>query len=90
MYYACMVAMQIRGVPEDVRRTLAARAVARGQSLQAFLLTLVTEEAHRSANLALLERFTARTDGSTLTREQVGEAIDQARAERETRTAAPG
>ena len=78
-----MVALQIRDVPDDIRQTLAEQAAARGQSLQAFLLTLVTDEARRSTNLALLERFGARQDGSQLSTAQVIEALDQARAERE-------
>ena len=78
-----MVALQIRDVPEDIRQTLAEQAAARGQSLQAFLLKLVTEEARRSTNLAVLERFRARHDGSQLSTAQVTEALDQARAGRE-------
>ncbi len=78
-----MVALQIRDVPEDIRQTLAKQAAARGQSLQAFLLTLVTDEARRSSNLAVLERFGARHDGSQLSTAEVTEALDQARAERE-------
>jgi len=78
-----MVALQIRHVPDDIRQTLAARAAARGQSLQSFLLTLVTEEARRSTNLALLDRFGGRQDGSRLTSAQVTEALDHARVERE-------
>ncbi len=78
-----MVALQIRDVPDDIRQTLADRAAARGQSLQSFLLTLVTEEARRSTNLALLERFGGRQDGSQLSTTQVTEALDHARAERE-------
>jgi len=78
-----MVALQIRDVPDDIRQTLAERAAARGQSLQSFLLTLVTDEARRSTNLALLERFGARQDGSQLSTAQVTEALDQARAERQ-------
>lgn len=78
-----MVALQIRDVPDDIRRALAERAAARGQSLQSFLLTLVTDEARRSTNLALLERFGARQDGSQLSPAQVTEAVDQARAERQ-------
>ena len=78
-----MVALQIRDVPEEVRQTLADRAAARGQSLQSFLLSLVIAEARRSTNLALLERFGAREDGSRLSTMQVTEALDDARAERE-------
>lgn len=80
-----MVALQIRDVPDDVRQTLAEQAAARGQSLQAFLLTLVMDEARRSANLAILQRFGARQDGSQLSSAQVAEALDQARNEREAR-----
>ena len=79
-----MVALQIRDVPEDIRQTLAEQAAARGQSLQSFLLTLVTDEARRSTNLTVLERFGARHDGSQLSTAEVTEALDQARAERET------
>lgn len=78
-----MVALQIRDVPEDIRQTLAKQAAARGQSLQAFLLTLVTDEARRSSNLAVLERFGARHDGSQLSTAEATEALNQARAERE-------
>jgi plasmid stability protein len=77
-----MVALQIRDVPEDVRDALAARARARGQSLQTFLLAMVQDEARRSRNLALLVRFADRTDGSTLTAEEATAAVEHARSER--------
>lgn len=80
-----MVALQIRDVPDDVRESLAGLAKARGQSLQSYLLALVTDEARRSTNLALLDRFGARQDGSHLSPAEVIEALDQARVERETR-----
>ncbi len=78
-----MVALQIRDVPEDIRDALAERARARGQSLQAFLLSLVQDEARRSHNLALLDRFAGRDDGSQLTAGEAADAIAQARAERD-------
>lgn len=78
-----MVALQIRDVPDDVRRTLADRAAAAGQSLQAFLLALVTEEAHRARNTALLQRFSGRDDGSLLSAAEAQHLLDSARAERE-------
>jgi hypothetical protein len=78
-----MIALQIRDVPEEVRDALAERARARGQSLQAFLLSLVQDEARRSRNIALLERFTDRSDGSQLTGEQAAEGLTQARTERD-------
>jgi len=46
-------------------------------------LALVTDEARRSTNLAVLERFGARQDGSQLSSAQVTQALDQARAERD-------
>ncbi|MGH3785686.1 MAG: FitA-like ribbon-helix-helix domain-containing protein [Pseudonocardiaceae bacterium] len=78
-----MVALQIRDVPEDVRQVLAQRARARGQSLQAFLLWLVEQEARRSRNLSLLVRFANRSDGSQLSVAEVTDVLDQARAERD-------
>ncbi len=78
-----MVALQIREVPDDIRQTLADRAAARGQSLQSFLLSLVTAEARRSTNLALLQRFDGRHDGSQLSTVQVREDLDQARDRRD-------
>lgn len=78
-----MVALQIRDVPEDVRDVLTERARVRGQSLQAFLLSLVQEEARRSRNIALLQRFEGRVDGSRLTSDEVTRALDEARTERD-------
>lgn len=78
-----MVALQIRDVPDDVRQALAERARARGQSLQAFLLWLVEEEARRSRHLALLDSFAGRDDGSRLAAEDATDALDQARVERD-------
>lgn len=79
-----MVALQIREVPDDIRQALADRAAERGQSLQSYLLNLITDEARRSTNLTLLERFGSRDDGSQLTTTQVTEALDRARADRDT------
>jgi antitoxin FitA len=79
-----MVALQIRDVPEDVRDVLAERARARGQSLQAFLLSLVKDEARRSRNILLLKQFEGRTDGASLTLEEVTREFDELRGRRET------
>lgn len=80
-----MVALQIRDVPDDVRDALVERARRRGQSLQAFLLWLVREEARRSRNLALLDRFAGRNDGSSVAAAAATEAVDMARRERDAR-----
>lgn len=63
MYSACMVAIQIRDVPEDVRSALAAQAEAYGQSLQGYLLDVISTQARRTANLTALQRFVHRNDG---------------------------
>lgn len=60
---ACMVAIQIRDVPDEVRDALVAQADARGQSLQRYLLGIVSAQARRSRNVELLSRFETRTDG---------------------------
>jgi plasmid stability protein len=77
-----MVALQIRDVPDDVRDVLAEQAAARGQSLQAFLLGLVEDEARRSGNGQLLRRFAGRVDGSTLTAGQAARLMDESRDRR--------
>lgn len=63
MYSACMVAIQIRDVPDDVRDALVSQADANGQSLQRFLLDVVSAQARRSRNVELLRRFGSRSDG---------------------------
>lgn len=72
-----MVALQIRDVPDDVRQALAKCARTRGQSPQSFLLALLEDEAQRSRNLHLLDRFADRGDGSRLSADQVTEALDR-------------
>ncbi|MGY1451783.1 hypothetical protein [Streptomyces sp. SS8] len=52
-----MVALRIRDAPEEVRDALIARARERGQSLQAFLLSLMVGEASFSRNLDLLREI---------------------------------
>lgn len=61
-----MTAITIRDVPEQVRKTLAGEAAERGQSLQAFLLSVLTQRAEFSHNRQLMievERDFARHDG---------------------------
>jgi hypothetical protein len=81
------VALQIRDVPEEVRDALAEMARKRGQSLQAFLLALVEQEARLARNLALLDRLDGLGGGVTDPAD-VLEALDQARAERDERNPA--
>lgn len=87
-----MVALQIRDVPEEVRDVLAARARAQGRSLQAYLLEVVTNEARRSRNVAILQEHRERlkelgggatSDGAAL------RALREARREREEQLSRP-
>lgn len=70
-----MVAIQVRDVPEVVRDVLAAQALTRGQSLQSYLLHLLSAQAAREANPAALERFSGRDDGMTAAVDEVAQAV---------------
>lgn len=52
------VALQIRDVPDDIRDLLAAQAASRGQSMQAYLLDVISREA-RLGNKVDIFRDTA-------------------------------
>ena len=56
--------------------------------MQAFLLSIVLNEARRSANAAVLARFSDRSDGSRLTSAEIVTALDEARSERDAQLAA--
>lgn len=77
-----MVAIQIRNIPDDVRDVLMRRARAKGQSLQAFLRDVVLREASFDNNIAVLDSFASRRASSTVTGQDVLDALDEARAER--------
>jgi antitoxin FitA len=69
MHYGCrlsrMGAIQIRDVPDDVHRTLRARAAAAGQSLSAYLLDELIRVAERPPVADVLARAGARHGGTT-------------------------
>ncbi|MHB9859507.1 FitA-like ribbon-helix-helix domain-containing protein [Streptomyces sp. YIM S03343] len=74
-------AFTIRGVPEDVARRLKGRAAEAGQSLQAYLLSLITREAATptlAEMAARAERYAARE----VDIDDVLDAIDEGRAGR--------
>ncbi len=87
MYNAVMVSIQVRDVPEQVRDTLAKAAKSRGQSMQAYLLALLEEDARRAGNVMLL-RQVRETGGGYLAGpgETAGE-LDAIRAGRDQRNA---
>jgi len=73
------VAITIRNVPDQVRNELAARAAAKGWSLQEFVLSELIDLAKRPDRLALVERIERRLDGTVLTAAQLTEALDSER-----------
>ena len=73
------VAITIRNVPDQVRNELAARAAAKGWSLQEFMLSELIELSKRPDRLALLARIESRLDGTVLTAAQISAASDAER-----------
>jgi plasmid stability protein len=73
--------IQIRNVPDDVHRTLKARAAVKGQSLSEYLLAEITELARLPTLDELAERI--RSHGPALTNISAAELVREARAERE-------
>jgi hypothetical protein len=55
----------VRDVPDEVREALADMARRRGQSLQAYLISVLEVEAALSRNRAVLERAGSRLGGAT-------------------------
>ncbi|HWJ53603.1 MAG TPA: Arc family DNA-binding protein [Propionibacteriaceae bacterium] len=53
------VALQIREVPEEVRDAIAKRAAEKGQSMQAYLLELVSADARRISIADMFDRAAA-------------------------------
>jgi len=78
-----MVALQIRDVPEELRDRLSELASQRGQSLQAYLFDVVSDEARRQDNLAVLDRFGNSAYGTRLSSSDIDGALRTARAERD-------
>ena len=80
------VALQIRDVPEDVRDAIAKRAAEMGQSMQAYLLELVTDQARIVRNAEMFDRTAAHRANVPVSEEIVriiregrdaGEAVDR-------------
>lgn len=85
MHNACMSTLiQIRKVPEDVKAKLQARAAARGQSLNAYLLEMLEREAGAPSKAEIMARISARGPlGTGLEGGEAAEFIRQAREERD-------
>lgn len=85
MYNACMVNIQVRGVPEALRDRLSATAKSRGQSMQSYLLSVLEEEAQRSTNVELLRLIGDLDDGDSFSGAEISVEVDAARADRDRR-----
>ena len=74
--------LQIRNVPDEARRALKARAAARGESLNSYLLNLLDQEVARPTVAEVLERAARRSERATASAVEV---LDEARSQREDR-----
>ncbi|SNS07258.1 hypothetical protein SAMN04488107_1186 [Geodermatophilus saharensis] len=72
--------LQIRDVPDDVRRALKERAAARGESLNRYLLGLLERDAARPTVQEVLDRAARRAGPAT---ESALVAVQEAREERD-------
>lgn len=83
-YSACMPAITIRNVPQEVRDELAARAARAGRSLQEHLRLELIELATRRDNAELIRRVRERKAryGVEMTGDEIVEAIREGREQR--------
>jgi plasmid stability protein len=72
--------VQIRDVPDEARRRLKARAAARGQSLNSYLLEMIDREVARPTVVEVLQRAAERAERA---RASSSEVIQTARGERD-------
>lgn len=79
--------LQVRDVPDDARRALKARAAARGQSLNAYLLDMISREVARPTVAEVLERAARRAERARASAVDVVGAARDDRDERLTRRA---
>jgi antitoxin FitA len=71
--------LQIRDVPDELRRALKARAAARGQSLNRYVLDLLARDVQRFTVAEVLDRAARRSEQAT------GSSVDLIRESREER-----
>jgi antitoxin FitA len=76
--------LQIRDVAEETRRALKARAAARGESLNRYLLDLIERDVARPTVADVLDRAARRAERAT---RSALDALEDARDEREGRLA---
>ncbi|MBO1756757.1 antitoxin [Allobranchiibius sp. CTAmp26] len=73
--------VQIRNVPDDDRRALKARAAARGESLNSYLLRIISREVSRPTVAEVLDRAAQRAERADIS------AVESIRSERAGRPA---
>jgi plasmid stability protein len=78
--------LQIRDVPDAVRRALKDRAAAQGQSLNSYLLGLLGRDAARPTAREVFERAGRRSERSAVS---VVDMLDAGRRDRESDLAGP-
>lgn len=81
--------VQIRNVPEDDRRALKARAASRGESLNTFLLHLLSREVSRPTVTDVLERAGRRAEHADCSALDVMRSSRSERAEHVTQFTSP-
>ncbi|MFI5005726.1 MAG: hypothetical protein ACHQE6_12015 [Solirubrobacterales bacterium] len=78
-----MPSVQIKNVPPDVHRVLRQRADAAGQSLQAYLLAELTEQASKPTLKELFDRISRERSGGRVSFDYAAQVV---RAERDARS----
>lgn len=75
------VNITIRNVPDDVRNTLAARAAAKGQSMQEYLRRFLIDESRRRSNSDVIRETLARNRGTNfnLSNEEIVKLVHEGR-----------
>ncbi|NYI69126.1 FitA-like ribbon-helix-helix domain-containing protein [Spelaeicoccus albus] len=72
--------LQIRNVPDEVRRALKARAAAQGESLNAYLLSVLNREVSQPTVAEVLDRAARRSERAPVSAVDV---LGEARSERD-------
>lgn len=72
--------VQIRNVPDETRRELKARAAARGESLNEYLLKMLIEQSKTMTVREVLERAASRSERSKVS------SVDVIREDRDSRS----
>ncbi len=80
-YPSSVPSIQVKDVPDDVHAVLRRRAAAAGQSLQEYLLALLSDQAQTPTLTEVFERVGHRTGG----RLGLAEAVEAVRADRNDR-----